>query len=89
MKTKLTLRLEKDLIQQAKRQAKRRGTSVSQMVADYFALLNSERHVQETGEEEHSAFTQSLMGVAAGADVGTGPNAHRAAYYRHLEEKHR
>jgi predicted HicB family RNase H-like nuclease len=36
MKSKLTLRLEESLIKQAKKRAKQKGTSVSQMVAEYF-----------------------------------------------------
>ena len=42
MQTKLTLRLEEDLIVGAKAVAKRSGRSVSQIVADYFALLDAE-----------------------------------------------
>lgn len=87
MKTKLTLRLEEDLIQEAKHQAQRRGTSVSQMVADYFALL-SQQPTSKEDKTEHTEFTKSLMGVAAGVDIGTGPKDHRDAYYKGLEEKH-
>lgn len=88
MKTKLTLRLD-DLTQQAKQQAKRRGTSVSQMVAACFALLSREPQSVETDNGNRSPFTQSLLGAAAGADLGSEPKAHREAYYRHLGEKHR
>lgn len=42
MQTKLTLRLEEDLIVGAKAFAKRTGRSVSQIVAEYFALLDAE-----------------------------------------------
>lgn len=42
MQTKLTLRLDADLIAGAKTFAKRTGRSVSQIVADYFALLDTE-----------------------------------------------
>ncbi len=42
MQTKLTLRLDEDLIERAKRYGKRTGRSVSQMVADYFALLEED-----------------------------------------------
>lgn len=42
MQTKLTLRLEEDLIAGAKAFAKRSGRSVSQIVAEYFALLDAE-----------------------------------------------
>ena len=41
MKSKLTLRLDADVKEQAKRFAKGRGTSVSQLVEDYFRLLQA------------------------------------------------
>lgn len=39
MKSKLTLRLDDDLKERAKQLAQERGTSVSQIVEDYFRLL--------------------------------------------------
>lgn len=39
MKSKLTLRLDDEVKERAKRLAKRRGTSVSKIVEDYFRLL--------------------------------------------------
>lgn len=42
MQTKLTLRLEESVIAGAKAFAKRSGRSVSQIVADYFALLDAD-----------------------------------------------
>jgi hypothetical protein len=39
MKSKLTLRLDNDLKERAKRLAEERGISVSQLVEDYFRLL--------------------------------------------------
>ena len=41
MKSKLTLRLDADVKEQAKRFAKGHGTSVSQLVEDYFRLLQA------------------------------------------------
>ena len=43
MQTKLTLRLEDQLIEQAKSYAALAGKSVSQIVADYFKLLTAEK----------------------------------------------
>lgn len=40
MQTKLTLRMDKSLIQRAKSYSNKSGKSVSQIVADYFALLD-------------------------------------------------
>lgn len=39
MQTKLTLRLEDDIIRWAKRYACRNGTSLSRLIADYFQRL--------------------------------------------------
>jgi hypothetical protein len=43
MKSKLTLRLDDDLKERAKRLAEERGTSVSRLVEDYFRLLLHKR----------------------------------------------
>ena len=58
MTSKLTLRIDKTLVAKAKQEAKRRGKSVSGMVADYFAAM---------GEKAHSADT--LPPVTAGEIV--------------------
>ena len=79
MQTKLTLRLDEKLIRWAKLYAKRTGKSVSQMVADYFALL------QPRLEDENFDLTptvRSLKGVLKGSGLD------REDYKRHLEEKY-
>lgn len=76
MQTKLTLRLEARLIERAKAHARHQGKSVSQMVADYFALLGRE----EEGESL-APLTRSLRGALRGSDVD------KAGYRRHLEGK--
>jgi hypothetical protein len=40
MKNKLALRLDDSLIRRAKKRAKQKGMSVSQMAVDYFALID-------------------------------------------------
>ena len=77
MQTKLTLRLEDQLIERAKVYAQRRGTSVSQLVADYFSLLDTERP-----NEDLAPLTRSLRGALKGVHVD------EADYRRHLEEKY-
>lgn len=80
MQTKLTLRLDDRLIKLAKRYASRKGKSVSRMVADYFALLES----PPAGRgEELSPTVQSLRGVLRGARVD------RDDYRRYVEGKYR
>ncbi len=79
MQSKLTLRLDDRLISRAKAYAKRRGKSVSEMVAEYFGLLGSrsDRSVQEL-----APTVRSLKGVLRGSSLDKGE--HR----RHLEDKY-
>jgi len=77
MQTKLTLRLDAQLIERAKNHAKNRGKSVSQMVADYFALLG-----QEEQNETLPPLTRSLYGALRGTDID------EEDYHRYLEEKY-
>ena len=77
MQTKLTLRLEGQLIGRAKAHAKKRGKSVSQMVADYFALLD-----RDDRPDTLAPLTRSLYGSLGGAAVDDD------TYREHLEKKH-
>lgn len=79
MATKLTLRMEEDLIAQAKKLAREQGKSVSRLVADYFRLLG------QMPEDEGTLppTTRKLFGIAAGSDLT------EEDYRKHLEEKHR
>lgn len=60
MQTKLTLRLEDHLIEQAKSYAAQAGKSVSQLVADYFKLLTSQKIKTSLPS---TPITQSLRGL--------------------------
>jgi len=79
MQSKLTLRLDEGLIRRAKVIAKRRGKSLSQMVAEYFALLGS-RSSKEP--DELAPTVTSLKGVLRGSKLD------REDYDRHLEDKY-
>jgi len=79
MNSKLTLRLDSQLIRRAKAYAKRSGKSVSSVVADYFAALE----VGEADEQKLGPKVRSLLGVIRERPAGEG------AYRRHLEKKHR
>jgi hypothetical protein len=79
MQTKLTLRLDAALIQRAKTEAQRRGKSVSQLVAEYFALLNAGSRPEEATLPPQ---VRALKGILRDADVDV------ADYHRHLEEKY-
>ncbi|MBF0289313.1 MAG: antitoxin [SAR324 cluster bacterium] len=79
MQTKLTLRLEKDLVDQAKVYASKQGKSVSRMVADYFLLL----HEKPNGEsEELTPIVKSLKGALRGVEIN------ELDYKKHLEDKY-
>jgi len=79
---KLTLRLEKDLIEKAKRVAKERETSVSGMVAGFFDNLES----ASSRGRRRGPITSRLRGSL---EPGDGePQADVADYLRYLEEKH-
>jgi hypothetical protein len=79
MQTKLTLRLDDRLIQQAKRHARRSGRSLSVLVADMFRQLQED----QPAARELTPVVRSLAGALKGKDLGT------ADYRRHLESKHR
>ena len=78
MQTKLTLRLDDKLIKRAKTVANKSGKSVSQLVAEYFSLLNA----QSPPEPEITPTVQRLKGVLKKSiDVQD--------YQKYLEEKYR
>ena len=77
MNTKLTLRLDDRLILSAKRHSAESGRSISQLVADFFTLIEI-----EAGEVEATPRVRSLRGVLAGSSLDTSD------YKRHLEEKY-
>ena len=78
MQTKLTLRLEEDLINQAKEYAAIEGKSISKIVADYFSLL-----VQQNKEPDSKLppITKSLIGILS-------PPIDESDYQDYLEEKY-
>ena len=79
MHTKLTLRIDEDLIERAKAYSKAAGKSVSQLVADYLALLPQ----RPTGKKRRlTPNVQALRGLMRGASVD------EQDYRRHLEEKY-
>lgn len=77
MQTKLTLRLEKDLIQRAKSFAKAHDKSVSQLVLDYFERLD-----EGQVEDRKTPLVRSLRGSLKDHDVD------QASYVEYLRKKH-
>ena len=78
MNTKLTLRLDKDLIKKAKTYAAKRGKSVSTLVANYFSLLQVEREKKE----ELPPKLASLKGILKDKKVNEDD------YKKYLETKY-
>lgn len=77
MNTKLTLRMDDVLVDQAKKQAARRGKSVSQMFGEFVASLGTTKR-----ERELPPVTGSLLGIMKGHRIS------EADYKRHLREKY-
>ena len=78
MTAKLTLRLDADVIQSAKRYSKQVGKPVSRLVEDYFAAVTSAR----LRPIDVPPLVQALRGALAGTAID------EADYRRHLEEKY-
>ncbi len=79
METKLTLRMDEKVINRAKAYARKSGKSVSQLVADFFALLGSK---EERKSSEMTPKVKSLRGVFRGSDLSIDN------YRRHIEDKY-
>ncbi len=79
MQTKLTLRLEDHLIEQAKAYASQAGKSVSQVVADYFKLLTTPK---SEARAPSPPLTKSLRGLIRSSKLD------EKDYRAHLEGKY-
>ena len=77
MNTKLTLRLDEELIAMAKRHSAETGRSVSQLVADFFSLIKVPHPAAEV-----TLHVRALRGVLAGSGLDEDD------YRCHLEIKH-
>jgi hypothetical protein len=76
--TKLTLRLDDELIERAKRHSAISGKSVSRLVADYFALIDA-----APSSADVTSRVRALRGALSGS------NLDERDYRRHLEDKYR
>lgn len=63
MNTKLTLRIDEELIARAKQHSARTGKSVSTLVADFFALLET----GDAGDTPNTPRVRSLLGALSGS----------------------
>lgn len=81
MATKLTLRLDENVIRNAKRAARIRGVSLSQMVTGYFQAISEEKTKMET-----TPVLVEISGV-----IGPKADAKKLmiGYRKHIKEKYR
>lgn len=79
---KLTLRMERALIEKAKRIARERNTSVSRMVASFFESIES----TPPSGRRHGEITSRLRGSLK--PEGDGTPLGEEEYLRYVEEKH-
>lgn len=79
MQTKLTLRLENELIIKAKKLANKKGKSLSKLVAEYFSFITSEE-LQD--QKELPPLVKSLFGSMANEKLD------ESDYKDYLEKKH-
>jgi hypothetical protein len=63
MQTKLTLRMNSALIEQAKQYAQEHDVSLSQLVAEYFAVLTAQDNDKAAFEATLPPITRSLVGI--------------------------
>ena len=79
MNTKLTLRLDDELIQSAKEYSAKTGKSVSKIVSDFFELIRNEK-LEKCGPI--TPTVQSLKGILKDSDFS------EKDYDRYREEKY-
>ena len=78
MNTKLTLRMDEAVVRKAKIEAKRRGKSVSRMVAEFIEAIGS----RSESEKLLPPTTASLLGILKGHVISEDD------YKDHLREKY-
>lgn len=81
MDTKLTIKLDEQIIEKAKQYAKQRGTSLSKLVENYFNAISNESLV----EEEITPLVKSLTGVIP----HISEKDEKEAYTEYLIEKYK
>lgn len=78
MKTKLTLRIEKDLIENVKEFSQKKGKSISKIVENYFKLILKDKEKNE----ELTPTVKKLKGILKDKRIS------EEDYKKHLEEKY-
>jgi hypothetical protein len=81
MQTKLTLRIESDIISDAKEMAQRQGKSISRVFSDYITSITSKE--KRRSKKFKSPMSESLRGSLKGLGVQD------TDYVGYLEEKYK
>lgn len=79
MDTKLTLKLDQDVIEQAKTFAKEKNTSLSKLIENYLSLIVEQKRITEV-----TPFVKSLSGIVSLPEDFD----QRSAYQKHLLDKY-
>jgi hypothetical protein len=87
MQTKLTLRINNQLIAKVKRIAQHKGTSVSDMVARLIEVM-PDSDLDENWKQDLSPQLQNLIGIAPSSHSMTDEQIAQE-YKTYLEEKYR
>lgn len=83
MKTKLTLTVQKEIIEKAKKEAKDQGVSLSKLFEKKFGSS------AENKESKRNIEIDSLVALLDSNNTLTSlPKSDREIYHRHLEEKY-
>jgi len=85
MDTKLTLKLNKEVIERAKKYARSRKRSLSRIIESYLKSLTDKDSLNDSDEIQISPFVKSLSsGINISADLD-----YRDEYAKYLEEKYK
>ena len=85
MQTKLTLRMDSELVRSAKRYAKHRGKSLSQITAEYYSLLSMQdaaAGIEGESDEALPPITRFLKGLLRDSEISIED------YRKYLEDKY-
>lgn len=63
MLTKLTLTIDKDIVESAKRYAKKENRSISKLVSEYLEHISGAKKTFLTGNSLNAPLTESLSGM--------------------------
>jgi len=85
MDTKLTLKLDKNVIEQAKKYASSHKRSLSRLIESYLKSLVNQEELSYTEDIQISPFVKSM---STGINIPVGLD-HKAEYSNYLEEKHK